>query len=71
MMLESVETSSKSFIIIINFIVKHINIAQIYIDQKAFMVEAKDTDISKVAEIVNDTLKSLVKKQYGKVHTLV
>ena len=40
---------------------KHINIAQIYIDQKAFIVEAKDTDINKVVEIVSDTLKKLSK----------
>lgn len=40
---------------------KHINIAQIYIDQKAFMVEAKDTDIRKVVEIVSDTLEKLNK----------
>ena len=40
---------------------KHINIAQIYIDQKSFIVEAKDTDIRKVVEIVSDTLKNLSK----------
>ena len=40
---------------------KHINIAQIYIDQKAFIVETKDTDSSKVVEIVSDTLKKLSK----------
>ena len=40
---------------------KHINIAQIYIDQKAFIVEAKDTDIRKVVEIVSDTLEKLNK----------
>ena len=40
---------------------KHINIAQIYIDQKAFIVEAKDTDIRKVVEIVSDTLEKLYK----------
>lgn len=40
---------------------KHINIAQIYIDQKAFIVEAKNTDIKKVVEIVSDTLEKLSK----------
>jgi len=40
---------------------KHINIAQIYIDQKAFIVEAKDTDIHKVVEIVSNTLEKLGK----------
>ena len=40
---------------------KHINIAQIYIDQKGFIIEAKDTDIRKVVEIVSDTLKKLSK----------
>ena len=40
---------------------KHINIAQIYIDQKSFIIEAKDTDIRKVVEIVSDTLKNLSK----------
>lgn len=32
---------------------KQLNIVQIYIDQKAFIVERKDTDITKVVEIVN------------------
>lgn len=35
---------------------KHLNIVQIYIDQKAFIVEGKDTDINRVVEIVSDTL---------------
>ena len=35
---------------------KHLNIVQIYIDQKAFIVERKDTDINRVVEIVSDTL---------------
>ena len=39
----------------------HINIAQIYINQKAFIVEAKDTNIRKVVEIVSDTLAKLRK----------
>ena len=34
---------------------KHLNIAQIYIDQKAFIVEAKDTDITKVVKTVRET----------------
>ena len=40
---------------------KHINITQIYIDQKSFIIEAKDTDIRKVVEMVSDTLKNLSK----------
>ena len=40
---------------------KHINIAHIYIDQKSFIIEAKDTDIRKVVEMVSDTLKNLSK----------
>jgi len=40
---------------------KHINIAQIHIDQKSFIVEVKDTDICKVVEIVSNTLKTLSK----------
>ena len=35
---------------------KHLNIVQIYIDQKAFIVEGKDTDINRVVEIVSDIL---------------
>lgn len=35
---------------------KHLNIIQIYTDQKAFIVEGKDTDINRVVEIVSDTL---------------
>lgn len=35
---------------------KHLNIVQICIDQKAFIVEGKDTDINRVVEIVSDTL---------------
>lgn len=35
---------------------KHLNIVQIYIDQKAFIVEGQDTDINRVVEIVSDTL---------------
>ena len=42
---------------------KHINIAQVYIDQKSFIVEAKDTDIRKVVEIVSDTSKNLSKDE--------
>ena len=34
----------------------HLNIVQIYIDQKAFIVEEEDTDINRVVEIVSDTL---------------
>ena len=36
---------------------KWLNIVQLlYIDQKAFIVEGKDTDIKKVVETVNDKL---------------
>lgn len=35
---------------------KQLNIVQIYIDQKAFIVEGKDTDIKKVVELVNNKL---------------
>ena len=49
---------------------KHINIAQIYIDQKAFIVEAKDTNIRKVVEIVSDKLANLRKDAVKKtVHS--
>ena len=37
------------------------NRPQIYIHQKAFIVEAKDTNIRKVVEIVSDTLAKLRK----------
>jgi len=35
---------------------KRLNIVQLYIDQKAFIVEGKDTDIKEVVETVNDKL---------------
>lgn len=35
---------------------KKLNIVQIYIDQKAHMVEGKDKDINKVVEIINTAL---------------
>ena len=35
---------------------KQLNIVQVYIDQKAFIAEGKDTDIRKVVEIVNNRL---------------
>ena len=47
----SIDTSEK--------LSKHLNIAQIYMDQKAFIVEAKDTDITKVVKTVSDTLEKL------------
>ena len=37
-------------------LLKHLNIVQMYIDQEAFIVEGKDTDINRVVEIVGDTL---------------
>ena len=50
---------------------KHINIAQIYIDQKAFIVEAKDTDIRKVVETSATPWKSLVNTRQRKKYTPV
>lgn len=40
-------------------ILKYLNIVQVYIDQKAFIVEGKDTDINRVVEIVSDTMKKV------------
>ena len=40
---------------------KHLNIAQIHINEKAFIVEARHTDINKVVEIVSEILEKLHK----------
>ncbi|KAJ7391492.1 hypothetical protein OS493_018539 [Desmophyllum pertusum] len=47
---------------------KQLNIVQIYINQKAFIIEGKDTDINKVVEIVNNTLGKVMD---GAVNNLV